>query len=264
MKKFSIVFYLVLIISLVACDQETQGNSVTPGPGNQPQADGSGSKELAPEQIAEAEKLARETALTALKDKITTYKKKMADEKEAHGKIGTSKNEVDISDELTGFTKDTDSARIHASLGYDNELIGKLNNLIMGLSTGGSIPAEEIKKVTNAFNMLIELDDTTNKILDEHLKAENLAKIEKDKAKIDTATRELNAFIASRDAFIASIKKSIEAVLANNSTADDAKAELKKIADQTKTNAKAGESGYYHSTVKAIEKNEKALAELVK
>ncbi|WKC58680.1 hypothetical protein [Borrelia sp. P9F1] len=270
MKKFSIMFFLVLVVALVACKQEEPGNGGA-GAGDQPQADGSGGKELTPEQIAaakkekdaaEAEKLAREKALTALKDELTKYKKTMADAKKAFD-AKTGKNEVTVPSGLTGVTA-ADKEKIQSSLGYNDDTHKELNDTITALNlTSGGKDAEK-KTVSDVLKMLVDLDDATKKILDEHLKAENLAKIENDKTKIEKADKELKAFIASRDAFIASAQKTIKAAEAAKATAANAKRELDKIADKTKNTAKADETGYYHVTVKAIEKNATALEDLVK
>ncbi|WKC58683.1 hypothetical protein [Borrelia sp. P9F1] len=276
MKNINIMFFLVLVLALVACGQETQGDSVTPGSGNPGQA--GASEEESYEGITDeerkvaTERLRTETAkaFKALKKTRDDYSNEINIAMKAYDAIeATTKHVIAHRVEipaLTGFTREKDSAKIYASLGYDGDLINKLNDSIISLrSSDGNIHAREIKIAAGIFRMLVELDDATNKILDTHLKDDNLAKIEKNKAKIDTATKELNAFIASRKEFIASIEKSIEAARSNEiRTPDEAKAELNKLIATTAVTSDtvAGEAGYCHSRVEAVKKNEKTLAGL--
>ncbi|WKC58682.1 hypothetical protein [Borrelia sp. P9F1] len=276
MKKINIMFFLVLVMTLVACDQEMQiVGRILPGtkPGQTGASEEVSDQEVSYEGMTDeerkvaTERLRTETAkaFKALKKTRDDYSNKIDKAmKSYYAIIAETKHviayRVEIPAEVKGFTKEKDSAKFYASLGYDRELIEKLNDLIRGLTFNGHVSAEDIQIVTGILKMLVELDDANNKILDEHLNDENLAKIEKNKTKIDTATKELNAFIASRDAFIAGIKNSIEVVHACVSNAE-AMVELNKLIATTSTTI-AEEAGYCHSRVEAVKKNEKTLAGL--
>ncbi|UGQ17971.1 hypothetical protein [Borrelia sp. RT1S] len=275
MKKFSIMFFLILVVALFACKQEEAGEKSEETPTTTPTT--KTAKELADEAAKKAEdekkkkdeeaaeKKAREEALTALKGEITTYKTKMTNAKTTFDGLSSNKNEVAVPTQVTDV-KTTDKDKIQASLGYDSALHKELNETVTALQLSGSSKTAEIKTVNDLLKMLVNLDDATKKILDTHLKGDNLAKIEKDKAKIEKATKELKEFIASRDEFIASAKATIKAAHTAKSTASTAKTELDKISDTTAvtTSTKAGEAGYCHAKLEAIKANETALGDLVK
>ncbi|UGQ16808.1 hypothetical protein [Borrelia sp. RT5S] len=272
MKKFSIMFFLVLVVALFACKQEEAGEGQSGtgsgagaggAAGGQSQSDEAGKQ--TPGQRDDA-RLAEETktALTALKTKRDDYSTELKGLKTTYDAL-KPKNEVSIPSELKILTTRRHQPKIHASLGYDNELIKKLDESIKGLKiSNATTHAKQIKTASAVLQVLVDLDDAIKKILDTYLKGANLTKIENDKDKIEKATAELNKFIASRKEFIESIQKTIEKAHTNRSDETNLKAELDKIADKTKTTANADESGYYHVTVEAIKKNVEALSDLVK
>ncbi|UGQ17972.1 hypothetical protein [Borrelia sp. RT1S] len=247
MKKISIVLLLIVAVVLVSCNLETKagGGQKTP-------------KELA----EEANQLAIETekAFKALKTERDTYNKELKDAKTAYDAL-TSKSEVSIP---TQVKKVQDKDKIHASLGYDNGLIKKLDESIKALQLGSGDKHTEIGWVSSLLSMLTGLENVTRKILDDLLSDANLKKIENDKAKIETATAELSEFIDSRNKFIKSAKKTIEAAYTNKDTHETLKDELRKIAYILDGVTTPGEAGYCNAKLTAIEANLAALDALIK
>ncbi|UGQ16809.1 hypothetical protein [Borrelia sp. RT5S] len=275
MKKFSIMFFLILVVALFACKQEeagekAEGTATTKTPQELADEAKKAEEEKKKKDEEAAAKKAREDALTALKDKIAEINKKMTGEKAAHDTLGTTgQKKVEIPTGVTEIrVKDTDLPKVYASLNYDQDLIDKLNTAIKVLdikSTNKSSKTTEIETVNKVLETLIGIDDTTTKILGTHLKDDKLPKIENDKAKIETATKELKEFIDSRDKFI----KSAEAIIkdaSSKTSSSDVKTALNKItgAASGTTDPKTGEAGYGAAMVKAIEANATALENLVK
>ncbi|UGQ17973.1 hypothetical protein [Borrelia sp. RT1S] len=279
MKKVSIMFPLVLALSFVSCSQAETGDGKQQTEdkktiGLNPRQTGA-SQEVSDEEMTEEEKKARakqlavETAeaFKVLKDKRDEYEKKMTDAKKTYEEQDASlRDGLRLPNEVKKFTADED--KIYASLGYDNETIENLDKLIGFLQLGDSTQSKTVEKkmVSDILTSLVSLEDTTKKIMDDHLKEDNLRKIENNKVKIDTANKELDGFIASRTAFVEDIKKTIKEAKKKSESSSEAevKVELKKIADTEPATDKPDEAGYFHTKLEATKKNAIALDNLMK
>nr|WKT13965.1 hypothetical protein LKV13_04960 [Borrelia sp. BU AG58] len=270
MKKIGIMFFLILAVALVSCNQESgaKEKEETPNTGG---SDKPEPKAKTPEQLkkeAEAKKLAEETkaALTSLQKARDEYSKEISDAKTAFDTNTSTQKKVEIPADVKNknVVKEKDLPNVYASLGYENALIDKLNESIKALSINSG-KNDEITVVVDALKMLADLSVTTDKILGVHLSNDKLEKIN-DKATLAKAKEELGKFIELRKEFIASVKKSIEEAYKEKNTSDNVKRELKKIGDTTapESSAVAGDTGYANARAKAIEDSEKALKDLVK
>ncbi|UGQ17976.1 hypothetical protein [Borrelia sp. RT1S] len=254
MKKISSVVFLILSVVLVACSiKVTKRGGVNP----------SAKQDSDQGQTEEEIKAEADAVLDALKTKRDDYHNKMEDLRtKFKEKDPTKRNSVSMPGGLLGSI---DREKIYASLGYDNEAIGKLNSVIGMLQLNDSVNNrdKERETVTNVLTMLVELDDATEKILDKHLTEDSLEKIKQDNKKLKRLDKELKAFTNKRNAFIKSIKTLIKEAA---SKADEAgvRAELDKVTNTTIGVTTPGEAGYYHSTISAIKANEINIGILVK
>nr|WKT13963.1 hypothetical protein LKV13_04950 [Borrelia sp. BU AG58] len=284
MKKINVMFYLILAVLLASCDlfkmgsgQSRNGNKTGAGTGSVVNQVGGGAQAQPGVATSGSERSAA-AVFANLKGIRDSNKKDIADAKRefdalaawqpsgnAIDALDTSrKNEIRIPPKVTGITEAADQSKIHASLGYDSKTNYNLNKVITALYS-----APEINMVSDLLKMLVDLDEVTNKILNELLKDENLEKIKNDKTKLEKAEEGLGRFIVSRRLFIRKVQKAIQEAKDNSNISDAAenflklKEKLKKITAKDTSSPMTGDAGYYHFIVEAIKANAAALEKLI-
>ncbi|AYE36807.1 hypothetical protein DB313_04730 (plasmid) [Borrelia turcica IST7] len=301
MKKINIIFFLILAMAVMACKQDTDGETPEQKTAReQKEAEQlEKMKELVKDQVAEATKPKPETdeekakreeaetkafqervgneltrrenevALNALKKERDDYKTKLSTTKKTYdGTASGQKKAITIPEHVTAV-KETDLDSIYSGLGYDNSTIGKLQEVITTLgitSSNQSAKAEEIKFASGALELLKSLGEDTNKVLNEYLGDAGLEKIKNDKKQIEKAKTALKAFTDSRDSLITAINNQIGTAQGNKGTLDTMKTDLEKISDNPSTDVTtSGQKGYYWTTYKkSIQAKAKEIADLVK
>nr|WKT13962.1 hypothetical protein LKV13_04945 [Borrelia sp. BU AG58] len=152
--------------------------------------------------------------------------------------------DYNLCDESSGNCKNVTALKIRRDEYISAVIDVNIKLEILVTNNGVPVHTNEVvgtSKVRDIQEMLADLDNTTTRILGDHLTDENLERIENDEEKLKQVAVELDKFITSRDTFVESLKRSINEGAPKVDAAEQ-----------------------YHSAVEAIKANESNLADLVK
>ncbi|WKC58609.1 hypothetical protein [Borrelia sp. P9F1] len=138
MRRIGMLFYLVLALTLVACDQHWFG-FVQIGAKPAIQQVRANREEIVVGQVGDKMEQPRvstpeEIALATLKKARDEYKRRIDGARDAYDALGSAKNTLSIPDEVKAKgMADEELPQVYVSLDYDNKTIANLEESIKGL-----------------------------------------------------------------------------------------------------------------------------------